>query len=749
MKLKKAHTKQPLYTAYTSPLYYYLPFIAAIFTFIIYLPSLTYSFQFDDSANILKHFYIRHWTFKQLFFQHPRWISYWLNTILYSIGHFNPFYYRLFNVLVHISSGLLVFHVFFTGLGYLCQHSFLSIRKFELAFITALLFLLHPVQTQTVSYVIQGQLEGLAGFFILSIISCFFALTRARTIYARFLCTGLLVQLTLLSTGTKEIAIISPALVLLSDWFFIAQSSIPQIIKRLWIHILVWCTVISAYLYVLKPQFFKTIFSLQPVPNNLGNILTQQATDLITPLHYAMSQFKVILHYIAIFFWPFNMSVDYDWKLVTSFFARDCLLPFIILITLLYSVYYLAQRIRIHPIVFGTLWFFIAIMPRSSFIPSTELIADYKTYIASVGWLFIGAWAFTKAFLYFYTYTSLRRYSYNRIFIATSIILAGILGITTFTRNTVWRSTEDFWANVIRQAPYKARGYNNFAVALCERKRYQEALPYLRKALELDPTYAEAYMNLALVYGSLGSVEQEIKALKRAIALHPYSAESYNNLANAFVKIGELEKAEKALTIALKIKPHYGKALYGMGNIALKLNNPEKSWHFFKACCIEGDFDNEHGFLAYGKASITLSKLEDAQYAYQKALTCNPQSHPAKVGLANTYLLAKKYTQAEQAYTVLIRESPQDHDLIYALAETYFFQGTLEKACSLYHSLEKNTEQFPALYLRLAACYDQLGNSKLAYTYLQHTLQHTYIPEDIKCKAQKALIYYTTPGRNS
>src|SRR5207249_500263 len=91
--------------------------------------------------------------------------------------------------------------------------------------------------------------------------------------------------------------------------------------KRLWMHIVLATIVFTAYLYLLKPQFFTEIFSLQrEAKNNIGNIITEQPGQMIKPWPFFRSQFKVVLHYLWMFIWPFNISVEYDWVLSKSFF---------------------------------------------------------------------------------------------------------------------------------------------------------------------------------------------------------------------------------------------------------------------------------------------------------------------------------------------------------------------------------------------------------------------------------------------
>src|SRR5579872_6448201 len=161
------------------------PFILSFATILVYYPSLHYEFQFDDIANITKHFDIRHYSFGKLFFSGTRWISYWLNSVHYKIGKFDPFTYRVGNLAIHTVNGILIFLILLLVLKNLKKRSFFTDHSFSLAFLTALFFLLHPVQTQTVSYVIQGQLEGLSALFSLMMGLCFLLIHKTTSLIHR------------------------------------------------------------------------------------------------------------------------------------------------------------------------------------------------------------------------------------------------------------------------------------------------------------------------------------------------------------------------------------------------------------------------------------------------------------------------------------------------------------------------------------------------------------------------------------
>jgi len=438
-----------------SLLYYTVPpLILVLLAIIAFYKSISYEFQFDDLANIVNNFQVRVGGVWELFFANTRWISQTLNTFYFQFGKFDPFIYRLANITSHILTGVVAYFVIYLMLRRLKHTTFLYTQRFTIAFLTAGFFLLHPVQSQTVSYIIQGQLEGLAALVTLSMIMFFLLYMTFTSTLARGVSLICMYCCMFLAPGTKEIAIISPLLVLLVDWFFVAQGNWHALARRWWLHASLFIGIFGMYIFFLKPEYFTTILGLKmELHNNMGNMLTDKIGDKITPLWYCMSQFKVILHYIGIFFWPFTISVDYDWVLVDNFFALDCILPFLVLLALAgYTLYRLSKN-KTDLISFGIIWYFLAVLPRSSIIPSTELVADYKTYLASLGLFFL--WAYAVAYLVFIIEKHFH-ITRHAVHWAILTVLLVPFGYALYERNKVWRTAEEFWLNILQNA---ARGY--------------------------------------------------------------------------------------------------------------------------------------------------------------------------------------------------------------------------------------------------------------------------------------------------
>lgn len=703
-------------------------------TFITYQPSLHYDFQFDDLPSITKHFQIRHYALSKLIFSGTRWISYWLNSLHYKIGKFNPFSYRLGNLIIHICNGLLVFFILLMLLTRLPKKSFFKRHAFAMSFLTSLLFLLHPVQTQTISYVIQGQLEGLAAFFSLSMILFFVLFNYAHQRAVRIGAVSTFFILAILSCGSKEIAIITPALILLVDWFFIAQGSVDDLKKRVVFHVLTITTVVGIYLYLLRPKFFIDLFSLQMnVGNNLGNVITTTPHEVITPFHFFISQFKVIIHYLWIFIWPFNISVEYDWKLVKGFLALDCIVPFLVLFLIGFILFKLLQRNPTNIIGFAAVWFAITILPRSSIIPSPELLVDYKTYLASFGWLFIIAAGIIKLFDTIKWHSSTFKHTVDRFYIPQGLLLitACLLSIATFERNKIWRSGPDFWGNIVDNAPGKARAYNNYGVELSQnQKRFADSIPYFEHAIRTDRFYRDPYNNLAVAYAATHQLDRAIATLATVLQISPH-AEAYNNMASFLIEKKEYQRAELALVQAIKMRSYYGKAYFNLGRLYMEIDEPEKACEAFRKACMEADLDNEAGFFSYAKCCLYLKKYDNAIFACQKVLECNPNNYEIEFSLANAYFMKNDFNNAARIYKQMLHKNGADAKIWYNLAETYFSSDQTKEALACFERIAQSPDITPNIFVRIAACYEKLGNPQKAKQILT-TLLHKNIPAQAK-----------------
>jgi protein O-mannosyl-transferase len=741
MKSVKNQKKSSIFTHW----YLISPILLCIITALVYYPSLHYSFQFDDIANIQKHFKIRHYNIHDLFFISSRWISYWLNAIHFSIGRFDPFSYRVGNVIIHTLNGFLIFLVIYFCLSRLKKETFFARHNFSIALITSTFFLLHPVQTQTVSYVIQGELEGLAALFSLATLFSFLCATsKTISLNAQILAIISMFTFAFFSCGTKEITIVLPLLIMLIDWFFIAQGSWQSFQNRLWMHISLSTMMIGMYIFLLKPRFFADLFGFKmAVKNNIGNVITQNPLEKITPYTFCISQFKVILHYLWIFVWPFNICVEYDWVISKSFFALDCLVPFLILLSLAAITYYLLKKNVINPIAFCMLWFALCMAPRASIIPSPELMVDYKTYLASISIFILFAAAIVKIVeLVSHTLADKGKLLVDpRAQSILALLIAAPLSVMTIQRNTVWSSGTEFWANVIKNAPGKARAYNNYGVELSQgHGKFAEAIPYFQKAIAMDKLYPDPCNNLAVAYAKTGNYDAAIETIQQSMKINPYYPEGYNNMASFYIYKKDYQGAIRSLEKALMLRSYYGKALYNMGRVYMEMGEQEKAWIYFKKCCTEGDLDTKEGFSVYAQVSLNLRKLDDAITGYKKVLEFDPHDENARFCLGNAYFFKDDFEQARRLYAECLNHNQNDMRALYNMAEVYIRLNEPAKAIEYFERIPGLIEQAPHMGLRLTECYEKIGNTQKATQLLaQMNTKHDQLPAHVKQQAKQKL----------
>lgn len=706
------------------------PLFLVATTIITYYPSLNFPFQFDDGPTIVKYYYLRNLTFSSLFFKSTRWISFWINSMNYKVVQFDPFLYRSLNVFFHVLTSCTIFYVLMLLLSR-SRRAFFHDNSFTIAILTMMLFLLHPVQTQTVSYVIQGQLEGLAALFIMAIALMFILATTARNIFIKTILYGCMFFIAFLSTGTKEVAIVSPWLIMLLDWFFIAQGDWQLFKKRLPIRLALGTLVVGIYIYLMKPSFFYTMLGMQyTLNNNIGNLLTENAHGSITPYLFFISQFKVIIHYIWMFMWPFSISVDYDWKLCTSFINMDCIVPFFIICSLLFASCMVWIKDKTNGIIFGIAWFFICLAPRSTIVPSTELMADYKTYLASFGLLFIAAILIT-----YYLNKFSSRIS-KGVFLGCCIIG---LATATYSRNLIWSTGLNFWGNIIKHAPEKARGYNNYAIELINLHKFKDAIPYLKKAIQLEPaTYPDPYTNLANVYAILGNFDLAIDTIRKSISMYPYLPDTYNSLGVFLLEKNDIDNAKRSFYASISLLPHFGKPYYNLGRAFRAEKDLENALKFFKFACTKTDLDNDPlPYEPYAEIAIELKRYDEAIFALKKlyTLTKNPK-HLSNIGVAYYHL--ENYVQAQQFFEQVRKLNPYDIRTMSNLMECYIKTGQVKLASDLMNSIHNQEIYYPGLEIHEAQAYVLGEHVAMAKKILQQYLTKK-IPDDLRKKAQALL----------
>jgi protein O-mannosyl-transferase len=724
------------------PFWYYIlpPSILSLLTALFYWPSLKYPFQFDDVANITKNFSVRSdQSFAGCWKTTGRWIGEYITRLNFKVSRFDPYIFRITNLAIHILTGVVLFFLILELCRFTKIKSFLHKHAVMIATLTSGLFLLHPVQTQTVSYIVQARMEGLAALFIFSSLLFFVKAFQTKNIVLRSLLAFLSLVVGYFSCGTKEISIILPLLAVTIDWFWLSDGRWASFKKRIWFHIILGCTIWGLYLYNFSHKFFTDAVTLQgSTHNNRGNILTEHAHEKISAFKYLISEFKVILHYLVMFIVPAGISVEYDWVISNSFFSYDSILPFMVLLSLFaLSVYLMIKKEAYSYISFGLIWFFISVAPRSSIIPAPELVCDYKTYIPALGILLLISITLAKLIdVGIKACKNMPSWFYGRPAQTAFLILLFVpIGFSAFQRNKVWSNPIAFWQDIVEKAPKKARGHNNLGVALSEVARFNEAIPHYYTAIKLDRNYSDPYSNLSVAYASKGMTDQAIAALKEAIRIFPHYPEAYNNLGTLLIKKKEFETAKRVLHTALKLRPYYGKAFFNLGRMYLEQGNEQEAWNHFKKAT-EGDLDNVDGFLTFGQMCMKMKKFEDAVKAFETAMQRGGRTHQVMFNLSNSYYMIKQYGPAEKMLKQLVAAFPNEHRFAYNLGETLFAQRKFEEAMGVLAKARSLPYALPQAHLRYAHCLEKMERLDEAKGILHEIVKINDAPDQIKQVAQ-------------
>lgn len=478
-------------------------------------------------------------------------LSFALNRALF--GH-TPASYHAVNLAIHLANALLLF----TILGRLLPNPpRSSLRVPGAAFFIALLFLLHPLQTEAVTYLVQ-RAESLAAFFVLLTL---FALLRhaadGGTPPTRRRWAALALLSCAAGMATKEIVVATPLLALALDRIFLAPSWREVWRRRGWLHVgLILTLAVQAALLL---QFGRLTFE-----QSAGGARA-------TPSEYLLTQAGVITYYLSKALWPFNLCFDlYDWPIAHSPLA---VWPSLILVGALASgtLYALARHPRLG---FLGLWFFLILAPTSSILPIEDVAVEHRLYLplAAILTLFVLGIDRLAAHLTAHPKPSTTPFPLpvSNWFVA---IVALALGILSFQRNADYRDDLTLSRDTLAKRPRSARAHYDVGSALLYAGSTADALPYFERALALKPDYGMAFFGRAEARHRLGSHADAIADFDRAFALKPEYFFIPNNRGMARLALGQTNEAIADFTITIARAPAYGPAWYNRGRTWARLGD--------------------------------------------------------------------------------------------------------------------------------------------------------------------------------
>jgi len=629
----------------------------------------------------------------------------------------NPLGYHISNLVYHMLTSFLVFLVIYR-----------LVANYRVAFLAASLFALHPVHTDSVTY-LAGRRDILFTLFYLA--GFYFFLCYRRTRRVTFIIASFLAYL--LSLGSKEMAVTFPAIILCYDlvenftplerrnchlWWGEKSYKSGQGLKlspnfltgftekvkkinftyfKEFFHIIKKIFVQSKYLYSLLfigalPYIYYKVFIKSPSHQNF-----HYGDSILTTF---LTVGKILVYYMKLLVYPITLNADYSFNafpLSSSFFEPATFLSFI----LLGVVGYVVSRLLIHHkmLAFGAIWFFASLLPVCQIFPHHELLAEHYLYLPSFGFCLMSG-ILVNGFL------KEGRYRYFIYLSFMAVVFLFLLRIVD--RNRDWRDELTLWEKTVKIVPQCVRAHNNLGVAYFKSEKVDEGISECKRALAIKPNYAEAHYNLGVDYLKRGKVDEAIAEYKQALAIKPNYAEAHHKLGVAYFKRERVDEAILEYRQTLAIKPNYAEAHNNLGAAYIKKGRLYRAIYEYKrALMLKPLYADAHYNL--GIAFVKKGRVDEAISEYKRALAIKPNYAEAHYNLGVAYFKRGKVDEAILEYKQTLAIKSNYAEAHYNLGVAYARRGKLDEAISEYKQALAIKPQDVKVHTNLGVAYHEKG----------------------------------------
>jgi tetratricopeptide (TPR) repeat protein len=506
----------------------------------------------------------------------------------------------------------------------------------------ALLWAIHPLNTEAVTYTVQ-RAESLMGLFMLLTVYGFIRFTSGDS--RRPWIFGVLsVVSCFLGMATKEVMVVAPVIVWIYDRTFVAGRFKSALGVR-------W----RYYLGLAATWILLGIL----VAGTHGRGGTAGFGNGVSSWSYCMTQARAIAHYLRLCVYPSPLVFYYGEGLVTDPLSVAPQAVLVLVLLLATGV----ALLRSPALGFLGATFFLVLAPSSSFIPVvTETAAEHRMYLALIPVVVIGVLAIYRLF--------------GPCGLMMVPALALCLGVATFARNQDYGSALRLWSVTVRDDPRNPWAHNNlgceldaipgrngdamaeFETAIQLRPehaeahynlandlrlipgRRSEAIAHYEAALNFDPSFPRAHNNLAtLLMGDPGRFGDAIHHYREAIRLNPGYTEAHFNLGNAWsMAQGHERDAVEEYTIALQERPDYAEARNNLSKVLYSdpATQSEAIAQLVEAIRIEPGYAEAHYNLGTDLSTIP-GRNDEAIAHLQEAIRLKPDYAEARNNLANIW----------------------------------------------------------------------------------------------------------------
>ncbi len=573
--------------------------------------------------------------------------------INYAFGETRVWGYHAFNLAVHILAGLTLFGLVRRTLLRPILRERFGASATLLALTVAAIWMLHPLQTESVTYTVQ-RAESLMGLFYLLTVYCFIRGSENRDEEAgnrtpkaggqnpetiRTLSSGLSplvsrlwlpasVFFCFLGMATKEVMVSAPVMAMLYDRTFMAGS-----FREAWRK--------HRHLYLGLAASWLLLGYL--VASTGGNRNGSAGFDSgMSWWMYARIQLEAIVHYLWLSLWPHPLVFDYGTAVVKQ---ATKVIPYALVIIAMATGTVVALR-RWPAIGFSGVWFFAILAPSSSVVPVvTETMAEQRMYLplaAVIALLALGIYAWAGRF-------------------GTFVLLAFavLLGFFTLRRNEDYGSAVSIWSDTVSKCPENFGAHNSLGNALFDAGRKTEAVQQYRESMRLKPTDPNSHHDLAAALLNMDQAQEAVRQFHETLWLNPGQSNACDGYGLALIKLGQVAKAIEEYKEALRLNPDYAEAHNNLGVAFGQTGQmPEAIAQFKEALRLNPNYAEAYNDLGYAYRQTGL--LEAALAQFQLALQSNPDFDEARNNLALLLDKLGRTTEAIEQYKAVLRLDPSD-----------------------------------------------------------------------------------------
>jgi tetratricopeptide (TPR) repeat protein len=546
--------------------------------------------------------------------------------INYAAGGLKVEGYHAFNLGIHILSALVLFGLVRRTLRLPTVSPRFSSASTGLALTIALGWAVHPLQTESVTYVVQ-RAEGLVGLFYLLTLYCYLR-AATGTHGTRWQIFG--VAACAAGMASKEVMVTAPLVVLLYDRTFLSSSLRGALgrRRRWWLAIAATWLLLALLVYLSQRRGDSAGFGLG-----------------MTAWQYARRQLGCIVHYLRLVFWPDPLVLDYGNAAVRD---TSLVIPSLLGVLVLLAATVVAV-VRKTQLGFLMVSFLVILAPTSSIVPIPgQVEAEHRMYLplaAVVSGLVCAA------------YQAAARWRIGRRTLAVLVLLVTFaFAWQTNRRNTTYQSVLALWDDTVRHCPLNYRAYHNRGNALMAIGRTEAAIEDFREEVALNPRDPKAYNNLGDAYSLAGRPEEAMKSYESAIRRKPDFANPYNGRGSAFGNLGHIEEAIADFSTAIRLDPRLVEARYNRGNALQargELGAAIKDYD--EAIAVKPDYAD--AYKHRGGAYESDGRLDLAIRDYDRAITLEPDAEVYN-NRGNTYQAKGQYEAAVKDYDQAIALKP-------------------------------------------------------------------------------------------